>query len=126
MSEKLEDGDHDDMIYTIMMKVYLICNGIEDKRYKIGYTKRKIEQRLKEFKTGNSSDFEIISFFESKWATKIESALHKRFDSSKIEGEWFYLKEHDILEFTSECQKLHDIFELLNTQNTWVIDKGGL
>lgn len=114
------------MIYTFMIKVYLISTNGDDKRYKIGYTKRKVEQRVKEFKTGNSNEFEIISVFESKWASKIEAALHKRFGSTKIEGEWFYLDDVVVEEFTYECQKLHNIFELLNNQNTYIIDRGGL
>lgn len=109
-----------------MIKVYLISNGGDDKRYKIGYTKRKVENRVKEFKTGNSNDFEIISVFESKWASKIEAALHKRFCYSKIEGEWFYLTESEVRNFSNECQNLHNIFEILNNQNTYIIDRGGL
>ena len=112
------------MIYTFMIKVYLISSGVDDKIYKIGHTRRGVKNRIKEFKTGNSSNLEVVDTFESKWGTKIEASLHKRY--KRIEGEWFKLDEKDILNFNDECKKLHDIFELLSTQNTWVIDKGYL
>ncbi len=37
--------------------VYLICPEFEGRKlYKIGYTRRNIEKRIKEIKTGNGSD----------------------------------------------------------------------
>jgi len=118
-------GRHDYMIYTLMYKVYLISTVEEKPRFKIGYTRRKVEQRIKEFKTGNSSELEIIDVFESKWGTKIEANLHLRFKSKQIEGEWFFLTDDDILTFKKQCKDIHNMFELLNTQNTWFIDRGG-
>jgi len=103
-----------------MYKVYLIKT---DDRYKIGYTRRSVETRIKEFKTGNSNDFKIISVFESKWATKIEANLHNRFKSSNLGGEWFNLSPDIDFNFTKICQDLHDTFELLSQNNTWIIDK---
>ena len=45
-----------------MYSVYLICAEIGgEKVHKIGYTRRTPEQRIKEFKTGNASDFYIIT-----------------------------------------------------------------
>ena len=66
-----------------MYTVYLICAEIDNKKlYKIGYTKREPEQRIKEFKTGNASQFYIIETFQSNWGTKIEAQIHKYFKSS--------------------------------------------
>ena len=108
-----------------MYKVYLIMTVEEKPRFKIGYTRKDVEQRIKQFKTGNSSDFQILDIFESKWGTKIEANLHRRFESKKIEGEWFYLTNEDISTFNKQCKDIHNMFEILNTQNTWIIDKGG-
>ena len=107
-----------------MLKVYLISTGDEEKRYKIGHTRRKVEDRIREFKTGNSSSFEIIGVFESKFGTKIESTIHRKFGSKKIEGEWFFLNDNDVSSFESECKRLHDIFHLLTTENTYVMKRG--
>ena len=85
------------MIYN----VYLICAEIgNEKLYKIGYTKRDIEKRIKELKTGNAADFYLVNSFESKWGTKIESILHRSLRSKKVSGEWFLLDENDISSFS--------------------------
>lgn len=109
-----------------MNTVYLIASGVDEKQYKIGYTKRPVEERIKEFKTGNSNDLEIISIFESKWAVKIESYLHRLFKSKRIKGEWFNLSNDDIKSFHECCEKTHNNIELLATKNSYIIDRGGL
>ena len=99
------------MIYN----VYLICAEIgEEKLYKIGYTKREIEKRVNELKTGNAADFKIIDSFRSKWGTKIESLLHKNFKNSKINGEWFNLTYEQVEQFRDKCQLFHQNFETLS------------
>lgn len=114
------------MIYTFMYKVYLISSGSVNKRYKIGYTKRDVWQRLKEIKTSNSDNVEIINVFESKWGTKIERALHRKYNYKKIENEWFSLTEDEVKSFKKDCQMLHDNLYITETQNTYIIDKGGI
>ena len=49
-------------------KIYLISAKIDDSdgiftRYKIGFTKRDVESRIKEFRTGNCSEFIIIHIY---------------------------------------------------------------
>ena len=57
-----------------MSNVYLISSYINGEiLYKIGMTKRSVEKRLKELKTGNAADLAIVNIFESKWASKIEA-----------------------------------------------------
>lgn len=97
-------------------------NGI--KLHKIGYTKRRIEERIKEFKTGNASEFYIIDSFKSKWGTKIEASLHRTFNSKKIRGEWFNLTDEDLISFQERCQILHDNYELITKDNTYYLDRG--
>lgn len=109
-----------------MYKVYLISSGLDEKQYKIGYTRRSVEERIKEFKTGNSNDIEIVSVFESKWGTKIEAYLHRIFKHKKISGEWFNLSENDVLNFKVHCEKTHNNFELLVSENSYIIDRGGI
>lgn len=107
-----------------MTNVYLICctyaNG--DKLHKIGITRRTIEKRMKEFKTGNASELYLVNSFKSKWAFQIESALHRRFKKFNISGEWFVLSDDDIINFKNLCLELHENFELISTENTWYID----
>lgn len=108
-----------------MYTVYLICAEIDDKKlYKIGYTKREPEQRIKEFKTGNASQFYIIETFQSEWGTKIEAQIHKYFRNKKISGEWFDLQDEDLKKFTTQCQLIHSNLELIATHNTYYLDRG--
>jgi len=105
--------------------VYLISSTIEgDTCYKIGYTKRDPIQRIKEMKTGNASELEVIQTFKSKWGTQIESKLHKIFQDKKISGEWFRLTAYDISQFKKFCEQTHQSFELLSENNTWFQNSG--
>ena len=51
--------------------------------------------------------------------------LHRQYRQRKINGEWFDLSESDINEFKSSCQSIHNNFELLVNNNTYVIGRGG-
>lgn len=110
-----------------MYNVYLISSEIENSiLYKIGYTKRDVNVRIKEFTTGNCSDLNIVSSFRSKWGTKIESSLHRMFESKRVKNEWFKLDVDDVLGFDNLCKTIHDNFDIIQELNTYVMDKGGL
>ena len=107
-----------------MYNIYLISAEINGKKcYKIGYTKRTIQERIKEFKTGNASDFEIVNSFKTNWGSKIESLLHRSYKDKKVNGEWFDLSEQDLSEFTINCQKIHNNFALILAHNTYIMDR---
>ena len=107
-----------------MKNVYLICAEIDGtKLHKIGYTRRKIEERIKEFETGNASDIYIVDSFTSKWGSKIEARLHDLFKIKKIRGEWFLLNDDDILKFKKQCEIFHNNFEFISTHNTYYLEK---
>ena len=108
-----------------MINIYLIsCTDVNgDKLHKIGITRRKIEKRMKEFKTGNASELHLVNSFKSKWAFQIEASLKRRFKKYNISGEWFDLSTDDISNFENYCLNLHENFELISTENTWYIDK---
>jgi len=109
-----------------MINIYLISSDTNGKKlYKIGITKRSITERMKEFKTGNAADLSIVDSFVSKWARKIEANFHRSLKTKKVSGEWFDLDEEDILTFKSKCLKLHENFELIESSNTYYIDRGG-
>ena len=110
-----------------MWKIYLISSTMQgDKVYKIGFTKREIAERIKEFKTGNSNEFIVESFFVSKWAKKIEQALHRHFLQYKVGGEWFKLEQSHLADFLRICQITHDNIELIDKYNSYVSDRGGV
>jgi hypothetical protein len=108
-----------------MFNIYLISSEVNGQLlHKIGYTRRSVEKRIKEFKTGNASEFLIVDSFQSKWGTKIESQLHRIFKPKKVSGEWFLLTDDDVKKFKEYCITTHDNFELISTQNTYYIDRG--
>ena len=103
-----------------MYNIYLISSHHKDDiYYKIGWTKRDPQKRLKELKTGNSQQLELIQVFESKWSPKIESNLHRNFKHLRCEGEWFLLSPEDVNNFQSLCKLNHDNFEILSKENSW-------
>lgn len=108
-----------------MFNIYLISSEINGhKLHKIGYTRRTVETRVREFKTGNASEFEIVDTFHSKWGTKIESQLHRMFKPKKLSGEWFELDQNDIKLFRENCQKIHDNLELISNNNSYYQQRG--
>lgn len=110
-----------------MMKIYLISSAQDGGRvYKIGYTRREVHERVRELKTGNSSDMVVESFFVSRWARKIEKALHRHFRTSRISGEWFGLAQHQVADFLRICQITHDGLEMVEMHNTYIRERGGV
>jgi hypothetical protein len=108
-----------------MFNIYLVCSEINgQKLHKIGYTRRPIEKRIREFKTGNASDIYLVDSFQSEWGTKIEAMLHKIYKLKKINGEWFDLDEEDIKKFNTHCSSIHNNLKLISEQNTYFLDKG--
>jgi hypothetical protein len=108
-----------------MFHIYLVCSEINgQKLHKIGYTRRTVEQRIKEFKTGNASDIYIVDSFQSEWGTKIEAQLHRIYKSKKIGGEWFDLDDDEIKNFQQNCQRIHNNLTLISKENTYFLDKG--
>ena len=108
-----------------MFNIYLVCSEINgEKLHKIGYTRRPIEKRIKEFKTGNASDIYLVDSFQSEWGTKIESQLHRIFKQKKLSGEWFELEQKDIKLFREHCQKIHDNLEIISNNNSYYQERG--
>lgn len=95
-----------------MYNVYLlsVIEG-EEKKFKIGYTKNLVEKRIKQLKTGNCNEFQIEKVFESKWGSKIEAILHRKFSINRINGEWFNLSQSDVENFMNVCESLENYIE---------------
>jgi len=110
-----------------MLKVYLISSVRDGERvYKIGHTKREVHDRIREFSTGNSNEMVVESFFVSKWAVKIERALHRHFRAHRVSGEWFSLERANIADFLRICQITHDGLETVEMYNDYVRERGGV
>jgi len=99
--------------------VYLIEEQREDSAvYKIGVTKNKVEKgRLSNLQTGNSDDLYVVNVFECEYYHKLEGMLHRKYAGINKRGEWFKLKDEEVLTFTETCQNLYNTIELLIDDN---------
>jgi len=109
----------------INRKIYLVSAEVDGSCYhKIGYTAREVETRVKEFKTGNCSNFNIIHVYEPlDFPVTIETSLHKHFRTKKINGEWFDLTQEDVDSFLGICDELYERFKMLKEMNTYIDDR---
>lgn len=89
--------------------VYLLKSYNEDLGdvYKIGVSKNKIEERLRNLRTGNPNEIKVVCIYETKVKnTKLESRLHRRFKHYLVKGEWYNLSEEDVNNFAYICEQL--------------------
>ena len=105
------------------MQIYLFeaeSSGL----YKIGVSKNA-KKRLKQVQTGCPYKIKILKVYDSKYAFKIESSIHRRlknrnlseYEEYDIRGEWFVLNEEFIEGFISDCDSAHKGFEALESLN---------
>jgi len=65
--------------------------------FKIGITKN-INQRIKQFETGNPFEFTLYDFFETDYCRELESLLHKKLEKKRYRKEWFILSTEELTE----------------------------
>lgn len=92
------------------MEVYLIQNE-ETLRVKIGFSSN-VKKRRYFLQTASAENLKILATFESKYATKIETILHRTHHDKRLNGEWFeYISPE---EFLKDCQKIHNNLKMLD------------
>jgi len=101
------------------MKVYLIRNG--EGFYKIGYTKHDVRYRMEQLQTGSSSELEFIAECLVKHPTKVESALHRKYNQFHVLGEWFDLPDEIVELFVDTASNTDDMFQsLIDSGNPFI------
>lgn len=94
--------------------VYFIL-GADSGRFKIGRA-LDVEKRIKAMQTGCSETLSVYGVLPAVSPAALERALHKRFASCRVQGEWFSGAE-EIAEFVDmygyECGGTHRIWEEL-------------
>lgn len=99
-----------------MGKIYLIAElNSNPIKYKLGKTKRKVSQRLKEHQTGASNELVVVGEYNSEYYHKIEALLKRQYAQYATEGgtEWFTLPDEVMTKFISECEKAEQTFSFL-------------
>jgi len=74
--------------------IYLLKT--EKQEYKIGLTRRSIDQRMKEIRPRMPSKTELVGTIKSDHVAMDEKFLHSCFKVKKIRGEWFKLTKEDV------------------------------
>lgn len=95
--------------------------------YKIGFTKKEPHLRLEALQTGNPFKIVLVDFYMSHRATKIESILHRRYqtdkyileDDNKLLGEWFRLKLKDVISFKETCKQIDTNLNVIEQYSTF-------
>lgn len=94
------------------MKYIYLIQSLEEGLYKIGVSKNP-QNRILNLQTGNSSKLKLIDIYPSKYAHKIEKALHNQLSHLKKEGEWFNIDISDITSFVDKCKKIEENINIL-------------
>lgn len=97
------------------MKVYLVeMNTGSEKQYKIGRTKKKVKDRIKELEVANPYPIKEVFEYNSPFAVKLETTLHRYYGRTNTRGEWFYLNEMQIESFIEVCKNIENNLKVLN------------
>jgi hypothetical protein len=101
--------------------VYLIVDwGSNPEMYKIGITKKNVENRLKQLQTGSSSKLVLLKTYQSENYRKIETILHRIYGSYSSDGgkEWFQIPTKKVMGFINECEKIDENLKFLSENST--------
>ena len=94
--------------------VYFVKDNSD--QVKIGYTKRNVNDRVKEL---NSPNLILILEYETKYPTQLEKALHFRFKKHNIEREWFQLDDYKVDELKEICKMLDEGVTTIKENNNF-------
>lgn len=107
--------------------VYIVTSEdyYRQKIFKIGKTKRSIDERLRELNSTNvTSDalLQIFKLYKTENCTDLERKMHRQFENKKVnllKREWYYLddaelKIADLLALQEDAIKIQDVQILLS------------
>jgi predicted GIY-YIG superfamily endonuclease len=92
--------------------------------YKVGVSK-DTKKRIKQIQTGCPFKLKVLLTFDSKYAFKIETNLHRRFkvfekkeyNGMELSGEWFALDKENLDSFIDLCKSSHNAFDALENSD---------
>lgn len=92
--------------------VYIITDG---SYFKIGVTKSSVKSRIETMQTGNANKLQCVAFAKVQKSSKVEKALHKRYEKFRHRLEWF--------KFDNEAQ-IFDAVDVLRKaeKHQWYLD----
>ena len=96
-----------------MAFVYLLCDSGQENMYKIGVTRGKIENRIRQLQTGNGNEIHLVDYHKTDYPFYIERLLHLKFHQKQNKNEWFLLENDDIFKFKDICFEIEKNVEPL-------------
>lgn len=110
--------------------VYLI-NIEKTDLYKIGITRKTVEERMKSLQTGNPLKLVLVDSYKSDKHQKIETIIHRRLkhkkyiseDFENLKGEWFQLTFQETLEFKKICIQIEESIVYISKNSTLDVTK---
>jgi len=93
--------------------VYLLGDSLNEGVFKIGVTRKKIEDRIKKLQTGNAGEIYLVDYYETDTPFFLERDLHKRYNYKKENGEWFNLSLDEMKNFKKRCQEIEEMIKAL-------------
>jgi hypothetical protein len=89
---------------------------------KIGYSESESPiNRFNQFKTYAPYGSEIIGFIQTYDARSLESKLHKKYASLRLDGEWFELTDEQVQSEIDFHSSIEDVQERNEFQKEWAI-----
>ena len=87
---------------------------------KIGYSENESPiNRFKQFKTYAPFGAEIIGFIQTDEAKIIETKLHQKYSSKRLDGEWFLISEEEVQNEINFYTSKEDIKQRNEFQIAW-------
>ena len=93
--------------------VYLLGDSLNEGVYKIGVTRKKIEDRIKKLQTGNAGEIYLVDFYETNVPFFLERRLHMKYYGNKENGEWYKLPLSEAENFKNNCKEIESIVEIM-------------
>lgn len=108
-----------------MTTIYLIecINEYDEPIYKIGHTKNNPIKRLRQLQTGNGRKLKLVGEYLTRYGTKLEKTLHRRYSDLNITNEWFRLSFEDVINFKKTCDTIENGLRVLEESNNYYFNK---
>lgn len=82
--------------------VYLIKSPSHPDLLKIGMSKDCGSTRLRSMQTGNPDQLTLVRQWNTNDPRALETALHRKFDRRRVQGEWFRVTEQEVTDAVNE------------------------
>jgi hypothetical protein len=105
--------------------IYLIecINEYDEPIYKIGHTKNDPIKRLRQLQTGNGRVLKLVGYYSTRYGTKLEKTLHRRYSHLNVTNEWFRLSFEDVINFKKVCDIIESGLRTLEESNNYFFKK---